>query len=92
IAPGTSGNILTSNGTDWTSAAPAAAGASYALTWNAGAIISPADATTYYMIQVGTWQTTAQLASRFYIPKTGTVRQVFGVITASAGGTSENVT
>jgi hypothetical protein len=27
VAPGSSGNILTSNGTTWTSAAPAAAGA-----------------------------------------------------------------
>lgn len=30
VAPGTSGNVLTSNGTTWTSAAPAAAGASKA--------------------------------------------------------------
>jgi hypothetical protein len=28
VAPGTSGNVLTSNGTTWTSATPAASGAS----------------------------------------------------------------
>lgn len=41
VAPGTTGNILTSNGTTWTSSTPAAGGAQGFVTQATGANVSP---------------------------------------------------
>ncbi len=92
-APGSSGNILTSDGTNWTSAA-ASGGSSYALQFGNGATFSaPADSTTYYVAPFGTWVTAISGLMKVYIPKTGTIRQCYGVLSVQGTlGTSENIT
>lgn len=48
VAPGTSGNLLTSNGTDWISAAPPATGLGIGQTWQAFTIgVDRIDGTVY---------------------------------------------
>lgn len=76
IAPGTSGNVLTSNGTTWTSAS-AAGGGSYQLTANC-AYYSPLASTTEY---IGCWPASTprgtDAVASFQIPKTGHITAVF---------------
>ncbi len=82
VAPGTSGNVLTSNGTDWTSAA-ASGGTNYALTMmTSGAGSStPADATTYFL-QFGAVITTSTASQgnlqKLFIPAAGTLNICYG--------------
>ncbi len=90
--PGTSGNILTSDGTNWTSAA-ASGGSSYALQCGLSSLNTPADSTTYYMAPFGSSATTISGAPKIFIPKTGTIRQCYGVFSVQGTlGTSENIT
>ncbi len=91
---GTSGNVLTSDGTNWSSsAAPSASSYSLQMNGNATAGFSPADGITYYLVTT-TWVTTgAAVGTKLYIPKTATLKAVAGVINvAGTLATTENVT
>lgn len=89
VAPGTSGNVLTSDGTDWTSAA-APSGSSYALPFlTSGETGSnPLDARTYFL-EFGKIITTSTVAGlnlqKLFIPKAGTLDICYG--TCRVGGT-----
>ncbi len=91
---GTSGNVLTSNGTNWTSAAPAAAGS--AIIWFMNVNGSPADATTYFfeLGQTFTLHTASNLVGQMiYMPRSGTITAFYGNFTVSATlGSNENCT
>jgi hypothetical protein len=82
VAPGTSGNVLTSNGTDWTSAA-STSGAKYSTGFGMSTTFSPLDATTYF---VGFAQTTlATTCGQIPIPVAGTINTCYVVIRCTAG-------
>lgn len=95
IAAGTSGNVLTSDGTNWASTAPASS------SFVSGSLVgvqagNPADATTYYFSngQVFTNSISSSTTfNRFYITTTCTITKVYGAFkVASTLGTSENCT
>lgn len=92
--PSTSGNVMTSNGTNWTSAAPSGGGG-YSINATGGTTgLSPVDSTTYYMVcPVGFTTTHPMAATRIYIPATGTITKVYGVLDVSTTlGSTENST
>ena len=83
VAPGTSGNVLTSNGTTWTSSASSASGG-YILSIRNGSTGNPVDATTYFMTANGFIDNvTSTQFSRIYIPLAGTITRCYGDITVS---------
>lgn len=92
VAPGTSGNILTSNGTDWTSAAAPSGG------YNVGmrniTVGNPVDATTYFQSNNNfTSTSTSSNFTKFMIPKTGTITSLYGGITVQGTlGSAQNAT
>lgn len=93
---GTSGNVLTSDGTNWTSSAPAA-GSSYALTMmTSSGLSNPADATTYFLafaLAVTTSTASGGDRQQLVIPKTGTLNVCYGICrVAGTLGSAQNCT
>lgn len=93
VAPGASGNVLTSNGTDWTSSA-----FSSSVTWviNIGPTGSsnPTDGSTYFLsLNVLTTFTASGAGStRFYFGSSRTITTCYGIaFVAGTLGSSENV-
>jgi hypothetical protein len=93
---GTSGNVLTSDGTNWASS-PAAAGGGMAFNFRVGAG-SPADGQTYYQ-SFGTSNTltgftaSSQASTRVVLPINCTLKACSGNMTITGTlGSSENVT
>lgn len=94
VSPGTTGNVLTSNGTAWTSAAPSGGG-KYTMTF-CHAITNPGDGLTYY--SGGLYASVAQTTNgndlcKLPIPISGTITNAtYKVTVAGTLGSSENVT
>ena len=78
VTPGTSGNVLTSDGTDWTSAAPAG-GSSKQLIAMGAAISSPASTTYYISGMTGTALGTSATANgiEWIVPLAGTLKKFY---------------
>ena len=90
---GSSGNILTSDGTNWVSSAPGAGGGGAIFTCIGIALASPADSTTYYILNAGAPSTTIGTNSRFWIPRAGTITGCAGAISNTGTlGTGESAT
>ena len=94
---GTSGNVLTSNGTNWTSTAPAAAGLGYTMQMTTFSSQNPlTDASTYFFrmsasLDAGTASGTS--GARIYFPQAGTITKCYGAfLILGTLATSENVT
>src|SRR5581483_4826466 len=89
-APGTSGNVMTSDGTNWTSAVPKAG---YALDGSSGTM-ALADATTYY-IGYGEGNTVGQHSTianiQMTIPKAGTITRIHWQPFITTNGSNEAV-
>lgn len=92
---GTAGQVLTSNGAgaEPTFQNASSGGAGYVLSVRSNNA-SPADGITYFFAeqQAFTSQTTSGTRQRHVIPKTGTLKQCYGIITVTVAGSSENCT
>lgn len=83
-APGTSGNVLTSDGTNWTSAAAAGGGGGYVIPAYGYTTNANVTSATRYFGGLGTdgdgfsWNGGDGTTHAIYIPKTGTITQVYG--------------
>lgn len=89
---GTSGNVMTSDGTNWTSTAPASG--TYILQGGSFTALSPADGITYYL----GWGSGAALSAKTLyanaaipIPKTGTIKAVYFRTYIVTNGSTETV-
>lgn len=90
VAPGTSGNVLTSNGTDWVSSTPSSSSGGMLMIANAFQT-NPADATTYYY---GITNTTTTAGSTFYrinIAKAITITAFYGSWSITGTASTESV-
>jgi hypothetical protein len=90
--PGSSGNVLTSDATNWTSAAPSGSGSSYSLEMLSGNQTTITDSTTYYLPWGTAWVTTLSTLNKLWIPKAGTITSCYGSAFVAATGSGENVT
>lgn len=87
VAPGTSGNVLTSNGTTWASTAPAAsAGKSFWQIWLSASF----GATSTNYAQYTNFSTT-EANCRFYIPLAGTFKNFYFYTLSAQSGTGSLV-
>lgn len=96
VAPSTSGNVMTSDGTNWTSAAPAS-GKGFTLQMQCiGTGSSPADSTTYFLAysQAVTSSTASGTGTqRLYVPVACTLKAVYGFFRVGGTlGSAENCT
>lgn len=91
---GTAGQHLTSNGAGALPTFQTQTAKYTILRWGGMAVVSPADSTTYYMgLQVGLNTAQADVSTWSYIPKTGTLIAVYGVVNVQGTlGSNENVT
>ena len=91
---GTTGNVLTSDGTNWASSVPQV---NYTLQLSSSSGgNTPVDATVYFVNQSANFTTataSGQSAGRMYIPKAATVTAVYGTfIVAGTLGSAQNCT
>ena len=85
---GTSGNVLTSDGTNWTSAAASAGTSFNGFLSGSSTPTSPSDATTYYFApneNIVSVTVSSNTATKFYVTKAVTLNIVYGTI--RVGGT-----
>jgi hypothetical protein len=93
--PSTSGNVLTSNGTNWLSTAQTSKGFTLQMQ-TSGTGANPADSTTYFLAYASatTLDTTSGFATqRLFIPVACTMSAIYGLVRVGGTlGTSENST
>lgn len=83
---GTSGNVITSDGTNFTSTVP-----SYYVIATQCAGFSPADGSTTYISPDST-STGNSVSKRFVIPRSGRITACFGTYSCTAGASNESAT
>lgn len=92
VAPGTSGNVLTSNGTDWTSAAPAGGSSGTMILSTGTNQATVVDATTYYWGLNSVTTTAGSFLARTPVAITGTITALYGSVSFGGSPSSENLT